>query len=39
MADLLFTDFQNAIAALDEMKPQGMNDPEPEHKNKKPGVC
>lgn len=41
MADLLFTDIENAVKALDEMKPQGMNDPKPEdevHK-KKPGVC
>jgi len=39
MADMLYADFQDAMTALDEMKPQGANDPEPEHKKKKPGVC
>ncbi|MFC1617734.1 glutamate decarboxylase [Patescibacteria group bacterium] len=39
MADLLLTDFDNATKMLDEQKPQGANDPQPEVTNKKPGVC
>jgi glutamate decarboxylase len=39
LAEILLADIKKAIVALDKIKPQGANDPEADHKNKKPGVC